>query len=87
MMPYSGRLRALWRGRPIFIVGFDATHALCVVDGELQYIDHKDLHVTWEGDDEAFVWRQLGGTYEEADDSVSGGDAVDADDTDEGDAR
>jgi hypothetical protein len=76
-MPYSGRLRAIWRGRPVLIVGFDATDALCVVNGEFQYVSQKELQVTWEGDDEAFVWTQLGGTYEEADASAGDTDAVD----------
>lgn len=86
MMPYSGRLRAVSNGRPVLIVGFDATHALCVVNGEFQYVEHGDLTVTWEGDDEAFVWTQLGGTYEEAGDPAGDG-ADDDDEPSEGDPR
>ena len=87
-MPYAGRLRALWRGRPVLIVGFDATHALCVANGEFQYLEHNEIRVTWEGDDEAFVWTQLGGIYEEADDSADDTD-LDASDgePDESDSR
>lgn len=64
-MPYAGRLPALHRGRPIIIVGFDATHALCVEEGRLRYVEHAEIEIPWQGDAEAFVWNELGGQYEE----------------------
>lgn len=72
-MPYAGRLPALHRGRPIIIVGFDATHALCVEEGRLRYVEHAEIEVSWQGDDSALLWTEFGGQY--AEDIVAPADA------------
>lgn len=42
---------------PVLIVGFDATHALCVEhDGRLAYVEMGDLIVDWMFDAEAEIW-------------------------------
>ena len=84
MMPYVGRLPALWRTQPVLIVGFDATHAMCVVEGKLHYVEHGELFIPWQGDEGALMWEIYGGPRE-----ADGSDLDVADDGDagEGDAR
>lgn len=69
------------------IVGFDATHALCVVNGEFQYLEHKELQVPWQSDADALLWVEFGGTYEEAGDPAGASDDAGGSDEDGSDAR
>lgn len=42
---------------PMLILGFDATHALCVtVEGRLEYVEHSNLILDWTFDPEAEIW-------------------------------
>ena len=66
-MPYSGRLPAIFLGKPVLIVGFDATHALCINgEGRLVYIEHKDLEIPLHGDAEGVYWMESGYEVSEA---------------------
>jgi hypothetical protein len=62
------RLPAICNGEAVMIVGFDATHALCVFgDGHLSYVEHSDLAVTFFRDLEAGFWFEYGRSDGEAD--------------------
>ena len=84
MMPYVGRLPALWGSRPVMIVGFDATHVLCVVDSMLQYVEHKEITIPWHGDEAAMIWEWYGGPREA---DASDTDVAVDDDAGDGDTR
>ena len=56
------RLTAAVGEEPVYVVGFDATHALCVFsDGHLSYVEHRDVTIKFPYDLEAEVWFQFGG--------------------------
>jgi hypothetical protein len=62
------RLTGLVGDTPVVIVGFDATHCLCVLeDGHLEYIEHRDVSVQFWEDLAARVWLIEGGNSGETD--------------------
>lgn len=57
------RLTATVNEEPVYVVGFDATHALCVWgDGHIQYVEHRDVQIRFPYDLAAEVWFQFGGS-------------------------
>lgn len=88
MMPVGAQIPGLRvsDGSPILVLGFDATHAICVVpDGSIEYVGIGDVKVDWLFDAEVGVWTSstlIEGEEEDADTS----ELDSGSETDEGDA-
>lgn len=75
MITPIARVPALLNGKPVVVIGFDATHALVVdADGELSYVEHRDIQVSFFRDLEVGLWfdygEQVGQTDVGPDDGV-----------------
>lgn len=53
-------------GAPLLLLGFDAVHAICVLEnGTLVYIEMGDIIVDWLYDAKAEIWRSSTSTLED----------------------
>lgn len=66
---------ALVGTEPVVIIAFDATHALCAFgDGHIDYVEHRELRVSFFRDLELDYWFAYGGQSDGATDSGQTGD-------------
>jgi hypothetical protein len=75
MITPIARIPALVADQPVVIIGFDATHGLCVFgNGHIEYVEHRELKVVFFRDLEVGYWFDYGGQYGETE--VGSGDEV-----------